>query len=140
MLSKAMDKFYSGMSGGKKAMWLRQNGRLVLDYYNQFGESLTLRQFNLKPSTLESLFKREGIGQEDTKYDRAEALAKIAAEGANEARREVRELKSQYSQFTELVAQQLLNNFFVPLLKSVMKLPPFLEAKPDRDLLLSDLA
>jgi len=140
MLSKTMDKFYSGMSGGKKAMWLRQNGQLVLDYYDQFGEFLTLRQFNLKPSTLDSLFKREGIVQEDTRCDRAEALAKIAVEGANEARREVRELKSQYSQFTELVGQQLLNNFFVPLLKSVMKLPPFLEAKRDRDLLLSDLA
>ncbi|MBA7523185.1 hypothetical protein ES705_16520 [subsurface metagenome] len=121
-------------------MWLRLNGQLVLDYYDQFGESLTLRQFNLKPSTMDSLFKREGIVQEDTRYDRAEALAKIAIEGANEARRGVRELKSQYSQFTELVAQQLLTNFFVPLLKSVMKLPPFLEAKPDRDLLLSDLA
>lgn len=140
MLSKAMDKFYSGMSGGKKAMWLRQNGQLVLDYYNQFGESLTLRQFNLKPSTLASLFEREGIEQEDTRYDRAEALAKIAIEGSNEARRDVRELKSQYSQFTELVAQQLLNNFFIPLLKSAIKLPSFLEIKPDRDLLISDLA
>ncbi len=140
MLNKAMGKYYSGMSGGKKAMWLRLNEQLVLDYYDQFGESLTLRQFNLKPSTLDSLFKREGIVQEDPRYDRAVALAKIAVEGANEARREVRELKSQYSQFTELVGQQLLNNFFVPLLKSVVKLPPFLEAKPDRDLLLSDLA
>ena len=140
MLSKTMDKFYSGMRGGEKAMWLRQNGQLVLDYYDQFGEFLTLSQFNLKPSTLASLFNREGIGQEDTRYDRAEALAKIAMEGANEARREVRELKSQYSQFTELVGQQLLNNFFIPLLKSVVKLPAFLEAKPNRDLLLSDLA
>ena len=121
-------------------MWLRLNGQLVLDYYDQFGEPLTLRQFNLKPSTLGSLFKREGIGQEDTGYDRLEALANIAVAGTNEARREVRELKSQYSQFTELVSRQLIDNFFLPLLKSVVKLPPFLEAKPDRDLLLSDLA
>ena len=140
MLYKAMSKFYKGMNGGEKAMWLRQNRQLVLDYYDQFGEPLTLRQFNLKPSTLDSLFKRQGIDKEDIRHYRAEALAKIAMEGANEARRDVRELKAQFGLFTELVSRQLIDNFFVPLLGSVITLPPSFGVKATKDLLISDLA
>jgi len=135
-----MIKFYKGMNGGEKAMWLKQNRQLVLDYYDQFSESLTLRQFNLKPSTLDSFLKRQGLDKKDTRYDRAEALAEIATEGANEARREVRELKAEYSLFTELVSRQLIDNFFLPLLGSVITLPPSFGVKATRDLLVSDLA
>lgn len=135
-----MSTFNLGMSGGKKAMWLRQNRQLVLDYYAQFSEALTLSQFNLKQSTLNSLLNREGIEKRDTRQDRAEALAEIALESSRETKREVRELQSQYEQFTEIVCQQLIDRFFLPLLKSVIKIKPSLELKPRRNLLVPDPA
>lgn len=48
-------------------------------------------------------------------------------------------MKAQYSLFTELVSRQLIDNFFLPLLSSVITLPPSFGVKATKDLLISDL-
>ena len=131
--------FQPGISGGRKNMWLRENWRLVTDFYHEFGFDATLKQFTMKPDTLERFLDREGIEKKDIRLEKLNLMAQMAIEGANEARRDVRELKGEYKHFTELVGQQLIEKFFVPVLRSAIKLPPELEEMQKPDLDITDL-
>tara|TARA_Y100000031_G_C8003168_1_gene284556 strand:+ start:143 stop:388 length:246 start_codon:yes stop_codon:yes gene_type:complete len=53
--------------------------------------------------------------------------------GLEETRRKVNELEKQFSRFVPLVANELTEKFFKPLLASTIDLPPEMEVKPEPD-------
>jgi hypothetical protein len=75
------------------------------------------------------------INRNEPDNNRALMVAQIAKEGNMETRAKVNDLEAQYEEFVNLVANQLMNKFFIPLLRGMIKLPPEFEKKPDENVL-----
>lgn len=128
------------LNGGKKHLWLRQNRQLVLDYCRQFGKEATLERFNMRKYTLDNMLVAEASEQQYAGKDDIERVAlktEITDAGVKELKHEIKELKAEYSKFTESVSSQLVSKFFYPLLLSVINLPDDMK-EPADSLALSD--
>lgn len=136
-----MDTRVKGLSGSKKRMWLRLNYAEVFSDYERYGREYTMQKYNLKSATLES-FLSPSFNLNTVKYtkaDRAIDRSEIVEEGVRQLRREVRDLRDQWGKFVPMLATQLTNKFFIPLISGKIELPPELEQKPEADpLALSD--
>lgn len=122
------------LTGGRKQLWINQNRQLIIDYCREFGEAETCEKFNLKKDTLTRIIQREGERyRNDALIDveRAHMLAQINDAGIRELKHEIKDLKREYSKFTESVSVQLVEKFFNPLLQRVIVLPE--DMNPVRD-------
>jgi len=133
----------SKLSGGAKNHWLKNNRDLVLGYYEQFGREATMKQFNLRDTTLDDFLNRpephnSRFHSRIDKADEALAMAEMAEVGVAEARKEVRELKEEWTTFIESVSSQLVQRFFIPLLQQNITLSNELDIKPESDMLKID--
>ena len=131
-----MAEIYPGMKGGAKQKWLRLHRDEVITYFELHGEQATRDRYNiLKDETWRRLLNPNTRQPKSklTKADRAIARAEIAEEGLREVKREVGELKMQFGRFVPLVANQITEKFFVPLLSGKLELPPELVYKPGPD-------
>lgn len=130
-----MPGFKPGMSGGEKQLWLRLHRDEVLAFFEAHGEVATRERYNIvKDTTWEHFLKgRQVRVSKLTKADRAIARAEIAEQGLRDVRHEVSELKDSYGRFVPLLADQITDKFFKPLLSGKIELPPELEYKPKPD-------
>lgn len=126
---------YAGLKGGQKQMWLRQHRDEILEYMAKHNKGATMLKFGIAhPGTLDRLVKRETESEEKpTRFEvmKARGLAETSLEMSRESQRELRDLKVALQGFVEGVGEQLALRFFLPLLQSVIQLPPGLG--PERD-------
>lgn len=130
------------LNGGLKHNWLQVHRAEVLAYLEAHGELAARERFNIRKTTWDSFIKPKVRQHKPfTTADKAIDKAEITAEGLREVRREVKELKEQYGQFVPLLAEQLTQKFFKPLLAGKIELPPELEYRePEDPLKLADFA
>lgn len=132
-----VDKLPKGTKGGQKQLYLKQHRAEIIAFYRSFGSEEACRQYNMTEQTLKKLLNSpEPLNRKD---DRAVIIAQMAEARSVEIKKEVDDLKRQYSIFVDSVARQLLEKFFRPLLQQTIKLPAGLEWKPDTMLKLDDL-
>ena len=107
----------SGLSGGPKQKWLREHRQEVMSYYNEHDPDATMKRYNIRPMTLDNFLREKQIHQDKlSKADKAVIRAEIVEQGLREVRHEVAEMKKQYEEFVPLIANQLTDKFFIPLL------------------------
>jgi hypothetical protein len=123
----------SGVDAGPKSLWLRQHRSTILDCLEIFGKNWVLANFRLTPLTLEKVISLDhrlftGLDRKltrlervelDTKdiarkletviewQDRAETRFQMAEETPREYSKEVRQLKEDYAEFTNLISSRL---------------------------------
>lgn len=126
---------WKGLKGGSKNLALRQHRAEIMAYYRDNGEKATRKKYAIVSDTtwVNFLNPRKVTTTKLTKADRATHKAEIAEQGLREVKREVQDLKDRYSKFVPLVAEELNNKFFKPLLKGKIELPPELEYKEKPD-------
>lgn len=128
-----MQKIDKSMSGGKKSMYLRNNRPEIMAFFEAHGERATRERYNIKKDDTWRRLLNPATNQPNprlTKADKAALRAEIAEEGLREVKREVKDLREQYAQFVPLVADELTNKFFKPLLSGKVELPPDMIEKP----------
>lgn len=99
------------------------------------------KEFGLSHLTLEDLLAHEPEQWRIptfTKTDKALSLAEINQANVEDLRKEIKELKEQFSKFQETVSSQVADKFLKPLV-SQLRLPPELESKPEPDNLKLDM-
>lgn len=127
-----MTEIKKGTAGGIKNHFLRVNRAEILAYYEAYGEAATCEKYNTKPATLQRLINGpEPRVKPHTKLDRAIYLSEVAKEKADENSHEVARLERQFHQFVPLVANELAEKFFKPLIERTIQLPAELEEMPD---------
>ena len=125
-----MKELKPGTKGGQKQLWLRQNFELVIGFHHVFGRDATLVQFNIKPSTLDSLltrYKDSLIKQSEA--ERLNIKINYIVDVLNQTRNEVMGLKRDYGKFTVVVADIIAKQFLEPLLRHMLAVPDSLELK-----------
>jgi len=129
------------LRGGEKRMWLRQHQEEVLEYLEHHGELATKEKYHLTHDTLDRVISPEGgYYPRFSRYDELQLKLNITEAGVAELRAEVKELKEQFARFQDSVAEQLKQNFFLPLLQAGIRLPGGMDANPGPDRLrISDL-
>ena len=127
-----LSKIPQGTRGGVKQKWLRDHRDEILSYCRANGEEATRLEYNIKVDSTWQKLLSPVRRQPKTfdKADRAISIALIAQAEAIEAKRKNRDLEEQFAKFVPLVAEQLLEKFFKPLLAGMITLPPELEYKP----------
>lgn len=130
-----MVELHKGMRGGRKQMWLREHRALVLEYLNAYGPEETIKHFNMKRSTLDSLVNRVEPWNPTpfAKAEKALQQIEILREQVYDTNARQRYMEVQFGQFAETVSDQISRKFLAPLLRHTIKLPKSLEIeqKPD---------
>lgn len=119
-----------GLSGGPKSMWLRTHREQIIEYYDRHGEEATRRRYGIaRIDVLEELIIRPKTVRFDNPLStsRLDRYA-ILEEDIRSLKKEVVELKRQFSLFTDAVSTQFAQNFFKPLLAMSIKLDSDLES------------
>ena len=129
-----------GLNGGSKQFWLRLHHSEVMAYYEAHGEAATREEFNIvKEETWQHILNPQRVHSPGlTKADRAIARVEITEAGFREVKREVRELKEQFGQFVPLMAEELKQKFFIPLLRGKISLPAAMERELEDSMSLAD--
>ena len=123
-----------GLSGGSKQIWIKQNKKLVVDYYNTFGSEDTCQKFCLGQETLQKILDSYEDKVFDDRLERLALKCEIATDAGRHARHELNVMRKQFELFQESVADQLAKNFLIPLLKHTLRLPAELENYKDDSL------
>jgi len=124
------------LSGGKKRMWLRVHRDEVLAYLEKNGEEATMKEYHLRKGTLDRVISlSEGYYPRFTRYDSLELKINRDEVSIADLRGELRELKELFAVFQESVAEQIKQNFLIPLLQAGIRPPEGLELAPHPDLL-----
>lgn len=128
------------LKGGVKGVWLKQNRQLVVDYWRHFGDADTCKQFSMRPEVLRDLIQG---GVEDPRavrlprrsddIEKVQLMAEASQAAVAELRRDIRGLKEDYIQFTELVSESIATKLLKPLLSMIIRLPD--DMRPPQELL-----
>jgi len=146
------------MRGGQKSKWLRAHGAEVLDYLSTNGIYNTLVRFHIGSMTLDRLLNRNPVDNDPRyRFTRtslpadAEPVFKVAQDaievaeiakleaarsnqGVADLRREIRELKEQFSLFQDTVGTHISKVIIKAFLEGT-PIPDRLAAKPQGQLL-----
>ena len=115
-------------SGGKLIFSLKNNYDQIVSFYRHHGPEATLSEYHITRRTLERLLAGGyGKPQRRTKADRAIDLANIAIASNSELRRELREMREEYSQLVSLVVQQLADRIIKAMQNIEVDIPPELK-------------
>ncbi|MFC1965338.1 hypothetical protein ACFLWI_00070 [Chloroflexota bacterium] len=115
-----LDQF-TKLKGGQKHMWLEHHRESILTFYDEFGETVTRRTFNLTEQTLHNLVNFTTSHRSYNRFsksDKALAQVEIVRADVQELRKEIRELRQLFEYFQQSVGEQLVNKFFLPLLQA----------------------
>jgi hypothetical protein len=128
---------YKELSGGKKQMWLRQHRDEVLEFYDKHGAEATKEQYNLLPSTLDSILKDKPkpFTGRFSRQDELQLRLNMTNAEMVTLRTEVRELKELFLSFQDSVSEQLKQKFLLPLLQAGIRVDSNLQLKPQPDVL-----
>ncbi len=112
-----------GLKGGQKSHYLRLHRTEILNYAREHGEVAARNRYNIKRDMVwERLVNRPSRHPEKfSKVDRAILRVEIAEEAVRELRADVSDLKTEYSRFVELVADQVKTSLLVALVQSQIK-------------------
>ena len=138
--SKELENFAT-LKGGKKRMWLELHKDLVLQFYEEFGEDTTRQLFHLKKITLDSFLTYAGndnLRRPFSKVDRIIDEIKILKAEFSEFRQDSQSLKELFERFQQSVGEQLISNFFMPLLQAGFRVDADLNLKQEDKLSLED--
>jgi len=136
---------FDALNGGEKRMWIDQNHRLIIDFYQAMGKERTKSAFRLEEVTLDSILNRpiddsksipknvraltaalEALSRADVSLTKSE----IASCELRDVKRQIEELKNLFNGFQQEVSTQLVDRFFKPLLQNGLKLgSEFIEEK-----------
>ena len=115
-----------GLTGGQKYLWLGVHRDEVLTYLQAHGDAETRRYYGLTTHrVLDDLKTRwfvESRHRSVSAFDRLRTDVDIIATDNANLRKEIRELKEQYSILRESIGEQLATKFFIPLLRLAIKL------------------
>jgi len=125
-----------GMNGGRKAFYLRAHSAEILDYLQEHGEVETRRHYGInRDDVIKEIEEHWGLNERNKPLS---ANAKLRLQ-MNIMEADIKDLKSELHQIKELfftfregVGEQLTQKFFIPLLKSAIKLDPKLEEPKDK--------
>ncbi|MFC2025336.1 hypothetical protein ACFLTG_02875 [Chloroflexota bacterium] len=119
-LNAELDQF-TKLKGGQKHMWLEHHRVSILAFYDEFGETATRTTFNLTEQTLHNLINSTTSHRSYnrlSKADKAISQAEIARADVQELRKEIRQIRQLFEHFQQSVGEQLVNKFFLPLVKA----------------------
>ena len=129
--SKELDELAT-LKGGKKRMWLELHKDLVLQFYEEFGEDTTRQLFHLQKITLDSFLTYAGndkLRRPLSKVDRVMSENKILKAQYLELSQKVQSLEELFGRFQQSVGEQLISNFFMPLLQAGFRVDADLNLK-----------
>lgn len=128
----------AGIKGGVKELWLRQNRKEIIEYFERNGEVATRNRYILKSQTLEALLsngRRKPFIPPFSKVDKLELRVEQYRCDAQDLRREIAELKEQFGNFQQTVSGQIAKGFLLPWLQHGIKLDTTFNMKPTPDIL-----
>lgn len=118
-------------SGGRKNLQLRLHKDEVLSYLSEHGPDATRDYYKLTATTFNRLVSNGYKTPEKTKkLDIMRDKFELVRSDNAAMRRELRELRELFGNFTEVVSDQLTEKFFKPLIQSAIALPPGFEPQP----------
>ena len=124
------------LNGGGLIIYLRLHYDEVVGYFKSNGLQATCEHYGVSRPTLERLIAGEyGKGKKLSMAERAFHMAEVATAGNAELRREVREMREEYSRLVELIAGQITTKIIGALKSVEIDLPPELDHKQDDDIL-----
>lgn len=121
---------------GEKAMFIRRNLDLILQFNQVFGDDKTIEIFHLTSNTLYSIKNNDGKYVKHMPANTAKLKASMAidlclniekrldhltvrTEDITSLRREVRELKAEFGRFAEITAESVTKALIAPLLQGL---------------------
>lgn len=124
------------MKGGPKHKWYEDHQPEVLQFYHLHGKDETMQEFGIRrESTLNSIINmkpRWKLDEQEKRIDRLQDRVLQAEERLRIYRHEQIDLTEQYQAFVPAISEQITEKFIKPLFSLVIKLPPALEEKGDR--------
>jgi len=117
------------LRGSAKGNWIEDHLAEIQQYYSMHGREATKQFYCLSDWTMDyRILDRTPTEKTRYKYyDSADIVAQIAREEARSASVRCAELERQYQLFTTYVSKSLVDGFFKPLLRRMIKLPPEME-------------
>lgn len=116
------------LNGGQLIFYIKNHKLEILTYFRENGLFATLEHFHISAPTLERLMAGDYGGTKPlTKPERAIAMAEIAIAGNAELRREIREMREEYSQLVNMIAGQITARIAEALRSIEIRIPPELE-------------
>lgn len=101
-----------GLNGGKKQFWLRLHRKEVEEFYFKHGPEATMKEFCLRPATLERFFDRKGHEERATRLSENDRwVLRMANEGIRDVKRHLRQLEEWKEEVQPVidVGQSLIN-------------------------------
>lgn len=138
------------LRGGQKNLWLRLHSEDIINYFVRHGRELTKQQFRItKDFALDSILEGGGASDipqfgkldkvEIEKLDKVESQLEINTENVRDLRGEVRELREIFGLFEQSVGKQLIEKFFLPLLRRGIELNERFEKPRPKTIKVDDL-
>jgi len=116
------------LNGGQLIFYIKNHKVEILTFFRENGLFATLEHFHISAPTLERIMAGDYGGTKPlTKSERAIALSEIAIAGNAELRREIREMREEYSQLVNLIAGQITARIVEALRSIEIKIPQELE-------------
>jgi hypothetical protein len=130
----------SGLSGGRKTLWLKAHNKEVLSYYASFGRDATMRRYGMQPTTFNNFLLRNNMPAEPVSDTEVLSIKiQIIDAKLNDVRADVTNMKNAFTNFSEAVSKRLEAQIMRPFIRALLADPPDIKLSKDNDLCLEDL-